>query len=191
MARQLSGELASKVTPLDAFKLARKKFLAGERVDMGLLADELGVSRVTLYRWAGSRENLLTEIMWSLVSRALEEEGKRTRAKGGERVAIITAHFINGVIAHPGMQAFLDREGEAAMRLVTSTAGEFQKRLIKEIRRLLAEEVERRQYKPSIPLDDLAYAVVRLGESYAYRRFITGKAADARGVEQLLKLLLR
>ncbi len=56
-------------TPLDAFRLARRKFLAAERIDMSALAEELGVNRVTLYRWVGSREQLLVEVIWSLGSR--------------------------------------------------------------------------------------------------------------------------
>src|SRR3712207_3253309 len=73
-------------TPLDAFRLARRKFLAAERIDMSALADELGVNRVTLYRWVGSREQLLVEIVWSLGSRTLEKVKKRVRARGAERI---------------------------------------------------------------------------------------------------------
>lgn len=191
LLRQLSGQKESKSTPLDAFRLARKKFLAGQRVDMGPLADELSVSRVTLYRWVSSRDQLLTEVLWSLASQGLVEEGKRTRAKGGERIAVIAARYTSRVIKHAGMRAFLEREGEAAMRLVTSAAGGFQKRLITEIKRLLVQEVEQGLFTPPVPIDELAYAIVRLAESYVYRRFITGEEPDVRSVERLLKLLLR
>src|SRR5215218_3848813 len=73
-------------TPLDAFLLARRKFLAAERIDMSALAEELGVNRVTLYRWVGSREQLLVEVIWSLGSRTLEKVKARVRAKGAERI---------------------------------------------------------------------------------------------------------
>ena len=73
-------------TPLDAFRLARRKFLSAERIDMSGLADELGVNRVTLYRWVGSREQLMVEVIWSLASRTLENVDRRTRATGGERI---------------------------------------------------------------------------------------------------------
>ena len=48
---------------------------------MSALADELGVNRVTLYRWVGSREQLLVEIVWSLGSRTLANCDRRTRAR--------------------------------------------------------------------------------------------------------------
>ena len=49
-----------------AFRLARRAFLAGERIDMQRLAAELGVNRVTLYRWVGNRGRLLGEVAWEL-----------------------------------------------------------------------------------------------------------------------------
>src|ERR687897_998933 len=73
-------------TPLDAFRLARRKFLAAERIDMSALAEELEVNRVTLYRWVGSREQLLVEVVWSLGSRTLANCDRRTRARGSERI---------------------------------------------------------------------------------------------------------
>jgi predicted DNA-binding transcriptional regulator YafY len=47
--------LHTRPTALDAFLRARRRFQACERIDMSGLAEELGVSRVTLYRWVGSR----------------------------------------------------------------------------------------------------------------------------------------
>jgi len=46
----------------DALRLARRKFLAAQRIDMTSLAAELGVNRVTLYRWVGSRDALMVEV---------------------------------------------------------------------------------------------------------------------------------
>src|ERR671917_1373250 len=84
-------------TPLDAFRLARRKFLAAERIDMSALADDLGVNRVTLYRWVGSREQLLVEIIWSLGSKTLANVDRRTRAKGAERIVKVVTRFLDDV----------------------------------------------------------------------------------------------
>ena len=53
---------------------------------MSALAEELGVNRVTLYRWVGSRNQLLVEVIWSLAERTLDDIDGRVRAKGAERV---------------------------------------------------------------------------------------------------------
>jgi len=58
LERALNG---ARPAPLDALRLARRRWLAGERIDMGALARELGVSRATLYGWVGSREKLIGE----------------------------------------------------------------------------------------------------------------------------------
>src|SRR3954465_14750206 len=95
LQRDLAGAAERRrPTPLDAFRLARRKFLAAERIDMSALADELGVNRVTLYRWVGSREQLLVEGVWSLGERTLEKidpggppggEARPGRARRGGR----------------------------------------------------------------------------------------------------------
>ncbi len=67
LRRQLTQASPARPTALDAFRHARRTFLGGDRVDMQALARSLGVNRATLYRWVGSREQLLTEILWSLI----------------------------------------------------------------------------------------------------------------------------
>ena len=62
LQEQLGGR-AARPTALDAFRLARRAFLDGRRVDMGVLARELDVNRATLYRWVGTREHLLVEVL--------------------------------------------------------------------------------------------------------------------------------
>src|SRR2546428_3195536 len=87
LQRDLAGATdRRRPTPLDAFRLARRKFLAAERIDMSALADELGVNRVTLYRWVGSREQLLVEVVWSLAQRPLEKIDRGVRVGGAEPV---------------------------------------------------------------------------------------------------------
>ena len=56
--------MLQRATAQDAVLLARRRFLAAERIDMGAIAQELGVNRVTLYRWVGSRDRLLVEVLW-------------------------------------------------------------------------------------------------------------------------------
>ncbi|MCW2968429.1 MAG: TetR family transcriptional regulator, partial [Solirubrobacteraceae bacterium] len=85
-------------TALDAFLLARRKFLAGDRIDMSAIALEMGVNRVTLYRWVGSREKLLVEVIWSLGSRTLANEAKRSRKKGSARIVEAVTRFIAAVL---------------------------------------------------------------------------------------------
>ena len=193
--RALGDETAarpgSRGNALAAFRLARQRFQEGERVDMSALAAELGVNRVTLYRWVGSREKLLVEILWSLASPTLERERARTRKRGAPRVVQIISRFVASVLANPGMSRFLAEEGELAMRLLTRRDAGFQPRLIDAVEKLLREEVARGTLDLPADLHDVAYTIVRIIESYVYLDRITGEEPDAARAESILGLLLR
>jgi AcrR family transcriptional regulator len=175
----------------DALRSGRHAFLAGERIDMSAVADELGVNRVTLYRWIGSRDRLLVEVIWSLADRAIVASDRSTTARGAERIVQITAKFIDTVITNSGMQAWLAEEGEHAMRLLTRHETDFQPRLIRAIERLLTEETQAGRLDVPVDLHDLAYVIVRLIESYTYLDLITGENPQTRTAEPILRMLLR
>jgi AcrR family transcriptional regulator len=171
----------------DALRLARRRFLAPARLDVSALADELGVNRVTLYRWFGSRDGLLVEVLWSLAERALVAAREQATAAGPARVVEVVTGFLGSVIDNAGVRRWLAEEGEHAMRLLTRHDTGFQPRLIAAMEDLLEEQgVE-------LPVDrhELAYVLVRLIESYAYLDLITGEEPDARRADPVLRVLLR
>jgi AcrR family transcriptional regulator len=180
---------AVKPTAADALRLARRRFLAPERVDMNVLAEELGVNRVTLYRWIGSRDQLLVEVIWSLAEATLASSDVAPEVRGAERIVATVTRFLEAVISNPGMQRWLSEEGEHAMRLLTRHETDFQARLITAIHRLLEEEAA--ELDLPVDLRELAYVIVRLIESYTYLDLITGEAPDAKRAEPILRMLLR
>lgn len=192
LQRELAGtEGMRSPTAIDAFRLARRRWLAGRRVDMSALALELGVNRVTLYRWVGSRDELLVEVIWSLARQTLEDIGARTRARGAERAIVVVRDFLDAVIANDGMARWLSDEGETAMRLLTRHDHDFQPRLIAWIETLLRAECDAGRLDVPADLHEVAYVIVRLIESYTYLDLITGERPDARRAEPILRLLLR
>ena len=187
-----SQSAAPRPAAADALRLARRKFRAAERIDMTALADELGVNRVTLYRWVGSREQLLVEVVWTLARRTLEQaEAEVVAPPGAERIAGIVTRFLEIVIADRGMQRWLAEEGESAMRLLTRHDTDFQPRLIAAIEDLLRADAATGRLDLPVDLHELAYVIVRLIESYTYLDLITGEQPDARRAEPVLRLLLR
>jgi AcrR family transcriptional regulator len=191
LQRELAGAgEPRRPTAIDAFKLARRRFLAGERIDMSALADELGVNRVTLYRWVGSREQLLVEIIWSLGSRTLETVDERVTASGGERVVLVVTGFLDEVISSTGMRHWLADEGELAMRLLTRSDMGFQTRLIEAVDAILREEADAGRLDLPVDLGEVAYVIVRLIESYTYLDLIRGEEPDAKRAEPVLRMLL-
>ncbi|HET8758106.1 MAG TPA: QsdR family transcriptional regulator [Solirubrobacteraceae bacterium] len=184
-------DVTPRPTGLDAFLRARKRFLAAERIDMSALAADLGVSRVTLYRWVGSRDRLLVEVIWSLARRTLDNIEAEADDAGPERIVRVVTRFLEDVIANPGMQRWLAEEGESAMRLLTRGESGFQPRLIDAMHDLLVEQSEAGALALPVDLREVAYVIVRLIESYTYLDLITGEEPDARRAEPILRLLLR
>src|SRR5689334_9858015 len=80
------GGRAARPTPLDALGLARRRWLAGERLDMGGLAAELGISRATLYSWVGSRERLLGEVIWSFAEQGVRQARDAAGGEGSDYI---------------------------------------------------------------------------------------------------------
>ena len=190
LCRALSGEdVARRPTVLDAFAAARRRFAAGERIDMQGLADELGVNRVTLYRWVGSRAQLITEVLWAATRKSFE--AYRAAHTGGPWAAAALTAFVRDVNAHPGMRQLLRDEPALALGLLTSTSGDYQHRYLLLIRELIDEDRAAGAVSSEIPLDDLAYTAVRITESYIHTQVLIGEEPDARRAEVVLRVLLR
>jgi AcrR family transcriptional regulator len=192
LQRELAGDgQPTPPGPIDAFRLARRKWQDAERVDMSALAKELGINRVTLYRWVGSRDQLMVEVIWSLAERTLENLDAANRKAGAERAVEVAAGFVDAVIANSGMQFWLAEEGESAMRLLTLREPGYQARLIGWFEGLLREEAEAGRLDLPADLHEVAYVIVRLIESYVYLDLITGESPQARRAEPILRMLLR
>ncbi|MCF7549808.1 QsdR family transcriptional regulator [Pseudonocardia sp. WMMC193] len=182
--------------PLTAFRVARRAFQAGRRVDMTALAAELGVNRATVYRWVGSREELLTEIIWSLAQRTVEASAERARDRAAadpdhpSELAVRLTLFVEDTLAHPGMRRFLAEEGEFAMRLLTLSSSAFQRRFIALVDTLAAAETAAGGLVSPLPPADLAFTVVRVVESFVYLKLITGEEPDGARAGRVLRSLL-
>jgi AcrR family transcriptional regulator len=172
-------------------RLGRRRFQAGERLDMSAVADTLGVNRVTLYRWFGSRDQFVVEVVWSLARQALDVVESDVTGRGPGRILALVGGFLDLVIANTGMQRWLAEDGEHAMRLLTRHDTNFQPRLIAAFEAVLREETERGHLDLPVDLHELAYVIVRLIESYTYLDLITGEQPDARRAEAILRMLLR
>lgn len=169
----------------------RRRFLAPERIDVGVIADELGVNRVTLYRWFGSRDDFIVEVVWSLALRTFDYVEGKVKVKGAERVVAIVTGFLDTIINNPGVQRWLGEDGEHAMRLLTGPRTSFQRRMIETIHGLLEEEAAASRLDLPVDLHELAYVIVRVIESYTYLDLITGERPDSQRAEPILRMLLR
>lgn len=192
LQRQLNADTSDRSpTPLDVFNEGRRELLAGRRIDMGVLASKCGVNRVTLYRWVGTREQLLVEILWSLAEQKIQLERDRVRSNATPHTTEVILSWLRATLATPGIQRFLQEENDFAMRLLTLASGGFQPRLLRLFREMLADDVANGRIANPVPLDDLAFTVLRICESYFYLPTITGEATDPDRLERVLSVFLK
>jgi AcrR family transcriptional regulator len=181
---------ARKPDALDAFRVARRWFMAGRRIEMQELAAELGVNRATLFRWVGGRDDLLGEILWSLAEPALAAAVEASEGDGAQRITGTIGRFTTVVDQADYLREFLRREPERALRILTTRAGPIQARLVAAIETLLNDEVARGNLRSPLPLRDLAYLIVRIVESFLYAEYITGEEPDIAMAELAVGALL-
>ena len=174
----------------EAFRLARRAFLAGDRIDMQRLAAELGVNRVTLYRWVGNRALLLGEVAWELAERTIDRRLERCRARGGDRIAEVVTGLIEDIRTNEGMRKTVAQEGPVVVRLLTSGDGAVQPRLVEKFRSILDAEVASGAFTPSAPLDELAYALVRVCEACIYLDLLVGQHPDLDRVARMIRAVI-
>src|SRR3954454_23727418 len=58
-------------------------YLRGRRVDVQAIAAELGLARTTIYRWFGSREGLIGEVLFAAAEPLLNQARANARGHGG------------------------------------------------------------------------------------------------------------
>jgi AcrR family transcriptional regulator len=173
--------------------LAARWIREGRRLDMQGLADELGVSRVTLFRHAGSREELLSKALWRLTQRTLEAASARWEAERppAELHTPGTARHINAIVSQAaGLRRLLDDEPALAMRVLTDPRGRVQGGVVAFVERLLRRDITEFGLVTVIEPDALAYALVRLGESFIYADVLAARKPDVATADRLQQALL-
>jgi AcrR family transcriptional regulator len=152
----------------DVLEAASYRYLRGRRVDVQAIAAELGLGRTTIYRWFGSREGLIGEVLVRAADPLLDEA--RAQAKGrGAALLLDTFDRINReLVAAPALRQFVEQERDVALRIMTSGAGVVQAHMVSRIAGFIEDEVRKGTYEPAVESGTLAYAIVRLAEAFLY-----------------------
>jgi AcrR family transcriptional regulator len=191
LERALAGEgEPARATPLDALRAARRMWLAEQRIDMGALAGELGISRATLYNWVGDRERLTAEVIWSMAERTIAEGREEARGSGAEYLSDVIGHYLTVTAHFEPTRRFIERDPEFALRVLTSRQTPFQGRLTEAVRGLVEEQVAEAGYEPPLDPATLAYVLVRIGEAFIFNDLITGGDPDLERAVQASSVLL-
>jgi AcrR family transcriptional regulator len=173
-----------------ALELATERFLEGERIDVQAIARELGLARATMHRWFQTRELLLGEVLGTLAEQRLELIRRETGGVGAAALLDTFDRFNREVAATRGLRVLLAQEQERALRILTSSAGLVQPRVVGSIERAIDAEIEGGEFAAPLPADVLAYAIVRLGEAFIYNDALAGIRGDTDRLRQVEAALL-
>jgi AcrR family transcriptional regulator len=157
---------------------AMHRYLRGRRVDVQAIAAELGLGRTTIYRWFGSREELIGEVLFRAAEPLIDAARAQARGRGGPALLDTFDRLNRSLDAAPALRQFVETEREAALRIITSGAGRVQPRMVERIAGLIEEEVRAGNYDPPVEPATLGYAIVRLAEAFLFNDAAAGMRSE-------------
>ncbi len=174
----------------DVLEAGLYRYLRGRRVDVQAIAAELGLGRATIYRWFGSREKLLGEVIIRATDPVLAECGKGLAGKGGPGLLETFDRFNRTLADAPALRSFMEQERDAALRIIASGAGIVQPRIVELITGLIAEEADAGTYEPPVEPSVLGYAIVKLAQAFLFNDAVVGIRGDVDRLREVEAALL-
>jgi AcrR family transcriptional regulator len=162
----------------EVLRAARAQYLQGQRVDLTILARELGLGRATLYRWFGSRDRMIGEVIAGELEALIARRRRQVRRRGARGLLEVLDLINRSLARSTALRRYLEQEGAAALRLMTSGTGLVQPRAVALITELISTEVSAGRYVPPADAETLAYASVRLAEAFLYNDTAIGIRGD-------------
>jgi len=147
---------------------ALHRYLRGQRVDVQAIAAELGLGRTTVYRWFGSREELIGEAVFRAADPLIDAARARARGVGGAALLDTFDRLNRSFADAPALRAFVEQERDAALRIITSSEGIVHPRIVARIVGLIEDEVRAGNYESPVDPATLGYAIVRLAEGFLF-----------------------
>lgn len=173
----------SKATPMDAFLLAKKYWLNCQRLNLGSMAEELGVSRATLFRWIGNKDLLMGEIIWSVYKPTVLHIRDECKSEGVDYVVDVFREVNKKVFSSKPFRHFLMSDGQYALSIISSKNSAFHARMVSINTELLQREVDRGHIKPYMSINSMSYFMVRIGESCTFSEMILDQEPDLEQLE--------
>jgi AcrR family transcriptional regulator len=173
----------------DVLALVTEQYLEGQRVDLTVVAATLGLGRATIYRWFGSRDALLGEVVARELELLVSRKRAAVRRRGPEGLLEVLDRVNRTLTRSRAVRRLLEQEPHSTMRMLTSSAGVVEPRAVRCIQELIEEEVRSGGYEPPADPQTLAYALVHLRHAFLWNDATNGVRGDyerLRGVQAAL-----
>lgn len=171
-------------------RVVRGQYLSGQRVDLTVVARELGLGRATIYRWFGSREALISEAVFQEFEELLARKRRAVSGRGAAWLLEVLDGINRALSRSTALRRLLEQERQVGLRLLTSSGGGVQPRVVACVKALIDEQVRLGAYEPSASAETLAYALVRLMEAFLYNDAAAGIRGDHERMREVQAALL-
>ena len=171
----------------DALDLAHATFRSGVRVEMGTLAAQLGISQPTLYRWVGTREQLLDTVLERITDETVAGALAAAKGEGDERVLDFVRRFADASGTFRAGHTFIAREPELALRLILSERRGVHRSAARGLRRIVGET---RPAEQALALDEQIDLMVQAGAALQWATIAAGDDPRIEGAIEVVRALL-
>ncbi|MBF6133358.1 TetR family transcriptional regulator [Nocardia otitidiscaviarum] len=177
-------------TKAEVVELARRAFLAGERVDVQAVAAELGLSRASIYRWFGSRDGLMGAVLADEFESLLRLADGRRKTTGAHRILEALDRTNHWLAASAPLQRYLDNERLVGLKVLTASDGPVQPKAVAAVEDLITRTEDEDGYHAILDRQLLAYTLIRLLEAFLYNDTAAGIRGDVDRLRQVQAALL-
>jgi AcrR family transcriptional regulator len=174
----------------EIIRLARRRWLKTQRIHLAELAEEAGISRATLFRWVGSKDLLLQEVLWSLYEPTFARAVYAATGQGAEHVINVHAQVVESLLKAEPLLQFIQQDPAYAMRILASDTNVLGQRIIDIATEHLSERVE--QGKLVLPLSPRRFAAIltRINRSLMYSDYLYDVDQAVAESKIIMRLLL-
>ena len=174
-------------TRQDALDLAQATFLSGVRVEMATLAAQIGISEPTLYRWVGTREQLLDRVLERVSEEFLTLAIAQATGEGDKRVLDVVRRMMIAAAAFQPGRSFIAREQQLALRLVLGEAGAVHRSLSRALRGVIGET---RPADQALALESKVDLMVQVCTGLQWTAIAVGNDPQIDGAVEVVRALL-
>lgn len=164
-------------------------YLRGRRIDFSVLATELGVGRTTVHRWFGTRDDLIADLLGESSVALLAQVRDGVQTTGPEGLLETFDRFNRQLVAVPALAKFMTQERDALDYVMRGDRGP-QPMLVRAIAEMIQGEIDAGRYRAPVDSETMAYAIVRLAQSFLYADSSTGIRGDLDRLRLIESVLL-
>jgi AcrR family transcriptional regulator len=180
--------VSEKVAREDAIRLARRHYLARERIDMQSIASELGIGRTTLYRWVGDRDNLISEMLSGMVVEVIRETAQDAKGRDIDRVIDGMRRFMETSARFEPLRHLVQTEPELGLRVMLAPGSGVSRAIRAELRSVIEEA---RPGWSEEKVEEISDVLTQVGMAYEWGNIAVRSEPEIERALRAMELVLR